>query len=275
MNNTSKRHTSYVRTLLLDFRRSVCSFRFLIGIISMLVWMIVNISYLLINYSIALESGTVTLLRMALDGSNMGPVLLVIATVPFATTYLTEKKSGFKEEMQKRIGIYIYSISKAVATFLSAILLAFISIILFLCILTLLKVPHIPPSEAMTGYYEELSITRDVEVYYALKMIITSLVCGFAAVFALFISSCISNAYVAVLSPMIGYYLWHCLLSLTYYLLPSSMIWPMISPINLFFGQVWLGSNLFSFLWTTLFLTLVTAFFGICFVRKSCKEAIE
>lgn len=185
------------------------------------------------------------------------------------------KKSGFKEEMQKRIGIYIYSISKAVATFLSAILLAFISIILFLCILTLLKVPHIPPSEAMTGYYEELSITRDVEVYYALKMIITSLVCGFAAVFALFISSCISNAYVAVLSPMIGYYLWHCLLSLTYYLLPSSMIWPMISPINLFFGQVWLGSNLFSFLWTTLFLTLVTAFFGICFVRKSCKEAIE
>lgn len=270
MNHLQKRRSSFRNVLLLDLRRSVCSVRFLFGIIAMLVWMIVNIGYDFLHYDNALESGTVYLLRMALDGSNMGPVLLVIAAIPYATTFLSEEACGFRMEMEKRAGIYRYCVSKVIATVLSAFLLAAVSILLFLGLLTLLHIPHVLQNESMAIYYEELSVTRGVGWYYGVKVILTGLVCSLSAMFALFISSCIPNAYASMLSPMIGYYLWNSILNLLYPLLPASIIWQMISPLNLFFAQVWLGNSLLSFLWTTLFLTLLTAFLGIWFVRRVC-----
>ncbi len=270
MNHLQKRRSSFRDVLLLDLRRSVCSIRFLVGITSMLVWMIVNIGYEFLHFDNALESGAVYLLRRALDGSNMGPVLLVIAAIPYATTFLSEEECGFRMEMEKRTGIYWYCVSKVIATVLSAFLLAAVSILLFLGLLTLLHVPHVLQNESMAIYYEELSVTRSVGWYYGVKIILTGSVCSLSAMFALFISSCIPNAYASMLSPMIGYYLWNSVLNLLCPLLPVSIIWQMISPLNLFFAQVWLGSSLLSFLWTTLFLTLLTAFLGIRFVKRVC-----
>ena len=64
-----------------------------------------NIAYDLIEYNNLSESSTVYLLRNALDGSNLGPMMLVIATIPFSTMYLYETDSGFLEEIQKRVGL--------------------------------------------------------------------------------------------------------------------------------------------------------------------------
>lgn len=272
MNGISQKGIPMLRTVFLDLQRSVCSVRFLFGTIFVLTWMTVNIGNALLNYQTVFETGIVTLLRLALDGSNMGPVLLVIAAIPFSTMYLTEKECGFQQEMAKRVGIRAYSISKVIATFLSAFLLAVVGISLFLGMLTLLKIPHTPPYEAMAIYFEGLSVTHGVGWYYTVKIIITGFVCGLAAVFALFTSSYISNAYAAILSPMIGYYLWICALNLLYPLWPSSGIWQMVSPINLFFAQVWLGSALPSFLWTTGFLLILTIALGTQFVKRSCRE---
>lgn len=275
MNHLQERRFLFGDVLLLDLRRSVCSLRFLFGIFSMLVWMIVNIGYEFLHYDYALESGTVYLLRMALDGSNMGPVLLVIAAIPYATTFLAEEECGFRLEMEKRSGIYWYCVSKVIATVLSAFLLAAASILLFLGLLTLLHIPHVLQNESMAIYYEELSVTRGIGWYYGVKIILTGSVCSLSAMFALFISSYIPNAYASMLSPMIGYYLWNSILNLLFPLLPASIIWQMISPLNLFFAQVWLGSSLSSFLWTTLFLALLTAFLGIQFVRQVCMGATK
>ena len=275
MNHLQKRSSLFRYVLLQDLGRSVCSLRFLFGIFSILIWMIVNIGYEFLYYDYALESGSVYLLRMALDGSNMGPVLLVIATIPYATTFLSEEECGFQMEMIKRTGIYRYCISKVIATILSAFLLAAASILLFLVLLTFLHIPHVLPDESMAIYYEELCITKGVGWYYGLKIILTGLVCSLSAIFTLFISGYIPNAYAAILSPMIGYYLWNSILSLFSPLLPASIIWQMISPLNLFFAQVWLGNSLLSFLWTALFLTLLTAFLGIHFVRKACMGGTQ
>lgn len=270
MNRLQEMPSSLRDILLLDLRRSVFSLRFLFGIFAILVWMIVNIGYEFLHYDHALESGTIYLLRMALDGSNVGPVLLVIAAIPYATTFLSEEKCGFRIEMEKRAGVYRYCVSKVIATALSAFLLAVASILLFLWLLTLLHVPHILQNESMAIYYEELCITKSVGWYYCIKIILTGLVCSLSAMFTLFISSYIPNAYASMLSPMIGYYLWNSILNLLSPLLLESIIWGMISPLNLFFAQVWLGSSLLSFLWTTLFLTLLTAFLGIQFIKRVC-----
>lgn len=270
MNHLQKGRYSFREALLLDLRRSVCSLRFLFGVFSILVWMIVNIGYELLHYDCALESGAVYLLRMALNGSNMGPVLLVIAAIPYATTFLSEEECGFRMEMEKRTGTYRYCVSKVITTVLSAFLLAVASILLFLGLLTLLHIPHVLQNESMAIYYEEISVTRGISWYYAVKIILTGLVCSLSAMFALFISSYIPNAYASMLSPMIGYYLWNSILNLLFPLLPASIIWQMISPLNLFFAQVWLGNSLLSFLWTTLFLTLLIAFLGIQFVKRVC-----
>lgn len=237
--------------------------------------MIVNVGYELLHYNHALEFGTVYLLRMALDGTNMGPVLLVIATIPYATTFISEEECGFRIEMEKRTGIYRYCISKVIATVFSAFLLAAVSILFFLGLLTLLRIPHVLRNESMAIYYEELSVTKGVGWYYCVKIIITGMVCSLSAMFALFVSSYIPNAYASMLSPMIGYYIWNSAQNMLLPLLPANNLWQMISPLNLFFSQVWLGSSLLSFLWTTLFLTLLTAFLGIQFVRKVCMEATK
>lgn len=270
MNHLQERKFSFREVLLLDLGRSVCSLRFLFGIFSILIWMIVNIGYEFLHYDYALESGTVYLLRMALDGSNMGPVLLVIAAIPYATAFLAEKECGFQIEMEKRIGIYRYSVSKVIATVLSAFLLAVASILLFLGLLTLLHIPHVLQNESMAVYYEGLCVTKGVGWYYCVKIVLTGVGCSLSAMFALFINSYIPNAYASMLSPMIGYYLWNSILNLLFPLLPVSIIWQMISPLNLFFAQVWLGNSLLSFLWTILFMTLITAFLGIQFVKRVC-----
>lgn len=270
MNHLEKKCALFQNILLLDMRRSLCSLRFLFGVLSMLAWMFVNIGYSVLHYENARESGAVYLLRTALDGANMGPVLLVIAAIPYAGAFLYEGACGFRREAEKRVGVYRYCISKVLATILSAFLLAAVSILLFLGILTLLHIPHVLQQET-AAYYETLCITKGVGWYYGVKIILTGLVCSLCAMFALFVSSCIPNAYASMLSPMIGYYLWNSILNLLFPLLPDSRIWHMISPLNLFFAQVWLGNNRLSFLWTTLFLTLLTVFLGIGFVKRVCR----
>ena len=123
-------------------------------------------------------------------------------------------------------------------------------------------------------YYEEISLSEGVIWYYSVKITIAGFVCGLAGVFSLFVSSYIGNAYAAILSPVIAYYLWNSILNIVYPLFPANLIWSMVSPYNLFFAQVWLGNSLLSFLWTILLITLLISLVSICFVKKTCTEAI-
>ena len=160
----------------------------------------------------------------------MGPMMLVIATIPFSTMYLYEKDSGFLEEIQKRVGIYTYSISKVIVTFISDFLVALISIIVFLALMTFLGIPHTLHNESLAVYYEEISLSEGVIWYYSVKITIAGFVCGLAGVFSLFVSSYIANAYAAILSPVIAYYLWNSILNMVYSLFPANLIWSMVSP---------------------------------------------
>ena len=274
MKNASMEGPRVKYMVMMDLRRSIFSIRFLLAIFFFLSWMTMNIAYDLIEYNNLSESSTVYLLRNALDGSNLGPMMLVIATIPFSTMYLYEKDSGFLEEIQKRVGIYTYSISKVIVTFISDFLVALISIIVFLALMTFLGIPHTLHNESLAVYYEEISLSEGVIWYYSVKITIAGFVCGLAGVFSLFVSSYIANAYAAILSPVIAYYLWNSILNMVYSLFPANLIWSMVSPYNLFFAQVWLGNSLLSFLWTILLIALLISLVSICFVKKTCTEAI-
>ena len=88
MKNASIEGTRFKYMVMMDLRRSIFSIRFLLAIFFFLSWMTMNIAYDLIEYNNLSESSTVYLLRNALDGSNLGPMMLVIATIPFSTMYL-------------------------------------------------------------------------------------------------------------------------------------------------------------------------------------------
>lgn len=275
MKYSAKQNGSFFRIFVLDLKRAVLSIRFLLGIVFFVIWMVTNIAYELLNLVEISEWSTVYLLRTALDAANLGPVLLVISAVPFSTVYLQEKESGFMDEVCKRVGICRYGVSKALVTFLSDFLLAITGIFLFIIILDVLGVPHTVHNDSFAIYYEELVISKGVYWYYAVKTVITGFVCGLAGVFSLMISSYFSSTYVAVLSPVIAFYLWNSILNLLYPLFPSSYIWYMISPNNLFFAQVWLGSSLASMLWTVTLMVLLSVLAGICFIKKVCTEEVK
>ena len=90
-----------------------------------------------------------------------------------------------------------------------------------------------------------------------------------AAVFALTVSSFLSNSYVALLAPLLGFYTSQVL---------HSLLIPRLSAFRLdsvFFYQPIAGSASFSFLWSAVYLLTLTALCARLFLWRLRKEAGE
>ena len=255
----------------MELYRAVCSTRFLLGVLIMLVWALFNSAESVKTYDHAIFASVVQLIRLGVDGrESIGPVLLAISTIPYAFSYLTEKEYGFAQQAVKRIGVMTYGICKAIATFASAFLMGATALWVFIGILSVLGIPHTVRYGEVEHTYAVLAATIGPGWYYAAKSILVGFVCGQAALFSLMIMSWIPNSYVGFLSPLIGYYTARCVLGLLTRIAPSPF-WNLVSPMQLFFGQP-LPDIGFSYLWTVLVLTALSVFFGIRFLLRLGEE---
>lgn len=97
------------RTLRLELRRAVYSPRFLLGVGLTLVWMAFNAAEAVGSYPNAVFAGIPVLLRLAITGQlSTGPVLLAVATIPHAFSYLAERECGFQQQAISRVGSVTY-----------------------------------------------------------------------------------------------------------------------------------------------------------------------
>lgn len=259
------------RALALELRRAVCSMRFLLGIFIILVWALFNVAEAVKTYDHAVFAGVIQLIRLGLEGhESTGPVLLAISTIPYAFSYLTEKECGFQQQAIERIGIMPYGVCKAVAVFISAFLMGATALGIFIAVLSAIGIPPAIRYEEVENTYAILAATMGPGWYYVVKAFHTGLVCGQAALFSLMIMSWIPNAYVGFLSPLIGYYMADCILSLLTRIV-SSPLWSLVSPMQLFFGQPIADAG-FSYLWAVLVLMVLSICFGIRFLLRLGKE---
>lgn len=254
-----------------ELRRGIFSIRFLLGIMIILSWACFNATEAVKTYEHAVFAGVVQLIRLGLEGhQSTGPVLLAIATIPYAFSYLTEKECGFQQQAIERIGVMSYGICKAIAVFLSAFLMGAVALWIFVGILSALGIPHTVRYEEVKDTYAVLVTTMGPGWYYAVKAFLVGFICGQAALFSLMIMSRLPNAYVGFLSPLIGYYTVECVLGLLIRIAPGPL-WGLVSPGRLLFGQPMLDVG-FSFLWTVLVLMVLSVFFTVCFILQMGKE---
>ena len=265
---------TFWRALALELRRAICSMRFLLSVLFVLVWAFLNMIEAVKTYNHAVFAGIIQLIRLGLEGhESTGPVLLAISTLPYSFSYIAEKECGFQQQLMARISVMTYGISKKIATFISAFLMGATALIVFIFTLSTAGIPHTVRFDEVENTYAVWAATMGPGWYYVAKSFLVGLVCGQAALFSLMVMSRISNAYVGFLSPLIGYYLVDCILTLLARI-ASSPLWSLVSPMQLFFGHP-LNNVKFSYLWTVLVLLALTVCFSIRFLMRLGKEYIE
>lgn len=260
--------------IMVDLWHSVFSIRFLCSCTGICAWITINM--FISDYSLESirELGGVYYLETILGASdNVGPIILVIGTVPYTYRYLYEKNSGFLYSVVSRIGVQKYGVGKVVAVSTSSFLSPIISVLLLRILFFLLKIPSLSSYDNFQYVgYTQIAILSRPSAYYAVRSIVLGLACSIASMFSLNITVSIPNSYVACLSPLIGYYLADCFISLFYNYWPNMIIWRMISPNLLFWSQPFFTLNLLSFAWTTILLTTMIVWLSLNFIHTTIEE---
>lgn len=261
----------FCRAVRAESQRAIFSVRFLLSITMVCSWMLINAAESVKTYEHAVFAGITQLIRLGVDGhSSTGPVLLAVSTIPYAFSYLDEKECGFQQQVEGRIGVLVYGLSKLFANFLAAFLMGFVALWTYVGLLSLIGIPHTVRYEEIKNTYAVLAVTFGPGWYYLTKSFLLGLICGQAALFSLMVMAWIPNIYVGFLSPLIGYYLAECIFSLVTQVV-SSPFWALVNPMQLFFGQP--ASNAgFSYLWTVFILMMLITCFGIRFLLQLGKE---
>lgn len=264
---------AFGRALGLDLRRAVFSWRFALGILMMLTWMAFNAAQQVKTYDRAVFAGVIQLIRLGLEGEfSTGPVLLSIATIPYAFSHLTERDCGFALQVKERVGVTIYGVCKAIAVAASAFLMAVAALWLYIAILSAMGIPHTVRGGEVWGTYAAMAYSLGPGWYYCVKALHLGLICAQAAVFSLMIMSWIPNAYVGFLAPLIGYYMVFCVFNIASSFAPTPL-WALVSPLQIFFGQP-LRDPVFGYVWTVLVLVSLMLVFGIRFLLQLGKEYV-
>lgn len=262
------RDGAFARVLKLELKRSLCSIRFLLAILMMLVWLCLNAYEAVKTYDHAVFAGVPILIRLGMDGQmSTGPVILSIAAVPYAFSYLSELECGFCQQYIQRVGVTVYGTSKAIATAVSAFLMGALALGGFIAFLSAIGIPHSVRFDEVQYTYAVLTATRGPGWFYAIMILKTGLVCSQAAVFALMIMAWVHNAYVGFFSPIIGYYFITCVCSILSRIMYAPLLWRLVNISFLFFGQA-ADNLLFGYLWSVIFLIITALFFGISFAYQ-------
>ena len=206
---------------------------------------------------------------------GLGMIVLAMATIPHGTGYLTDRESGFEYYAIKRIGFPAYATAKVMSAGLSAFFAMVTASGIFLSGLYLTGAGHTVPGggEYLNGAYYDLVILVGPWFYYFARMMVSGLTAALASVFALYITTLIPNAYVALLSPLIGYYAYDSIIlgvvsSLTNRA-PYLRLFGIQNIMTFLVSQHNVG---FSLLWAVVFLLTMTVLCGRGFVLQLRKE---
>lgn len=139
-------------------------------------------------------------------------ILPILASLPFAGTLVSDKKSGYIQNIITRTSRQSFYVSKIITVFLSGFIVTLL-ILIFDLILTMCAFPLLPPEVITANYpsaYEnsmflELFINYPV-IYTLLYIMIDSIFMGIIAVISLIIGLFIPNAYIAATSGTIFFY---------------------------------------------------------------------
>ena len=273
---SARRGNVFLRALGVDLRRVLLSNRFLLAVGLMLIWLGINGGTDIFVYGFLYSSGIPTVFDRAMTGvRGWGMIVLAMATVPYSASYLTDRKSNFDHCAINRAGFPAYAFSRVVSTGLSAFLAMTVAAGIFLASLCLSGAPiDTIPGDGISfnGVYTDLVIQVGPWCYFMVRFILSGLSVAMAAVFALYASTLIPNAYVVLISPLILYYGWDAIISILFRLSDGTLSYTAyFAIINNITFQV-NHNPCFSFLWSTVFLLTLTTLWGRGFILQLRKE---
>lgn len=190
-------------------------------------------------------------------------LLLVIAAVPYCTSFCSDFNNQFIRSHIIRTGFWSYSISKCIVCYLSAFLSYFIGAILFLLLLRT-RYP------VFLAFSDEQYLTLPMGYllkeghywgYLLVKVISRAAYIGFFSVLALVTTTYITNVFVAVSSSIIWYYF---LVNLFSVIRPPKMLY-LYTLLN---GNLDLGNTFLSVGYTIGLSLILTALLILLFKRK-------
>ena len=201
------------RALKVDLHRAVFSRAFLLTVLLLMGWLFFNLLFYTENVWTRVD--IVTQLNSATSGAfGLAELLLAIATVPYAWSYVQDRNSGFEAQALQRVGFRAYGFSKILSVGLSAFLAAITSIALFLGILYARGLNVLPSHPLSESGYIWIIPNGGVFLYYLVHAVVTGLGAAMAAVVALAVSTMVPNVYVALMSPLLWYYIYQVLCSI-------------------------------------------------------------
>ena len=169
----------------------------------------------------------------------------------------------------ERVGARAYGLAKLLSVGAAAFLAVAAAMFLFLAGLYAMGMETLPGYPLNNNQYYAIASAGHVGLFYLVRITIAGLTGSLAAVFALTVSSFLSNSYVALLAPLLGFYTSQVL---------HSLLIPRLSAFRLdsvFFYQPIAGSASFSFLWSAVYLLTLTALCARLFLWRLRKEAGE
>jgi len=258
------------RALTVDLRRALVSGRFLLTVGLLLLWQLFNCSGTLLSANEWTKSSAVYAFNFAISNQEvLADLLLPLAALPYAWSFLQDRESGFELQAVERVGARAYGLAKLLSVGAAAFLAVAAAMFLFLAGLYAMGMETLPGYPLNNNQYYAIASAGHVGLFYLVRITIAGLTGSLAAVFALTVSSFLSNSYVALLAPLLGFYTSQVL---------HNLLIPRLSAFRLdsvFFYQPIAGSASFSFLWSAVYLLTLTALCARLFLWRLRKEAGE
>lgn len=266
------------RALWVDLRRASLSGSFWLSVAFFLCWMLFNSwSDLFLDIDGVRYFGAPYIFDLSIYGGlALGPIVLAIAAVSYAGSYLADREDGFDRQAARRVGIQSYCVSRVISAALASFLAMALAMALFLLLLSALGLPHTIPGPM--GSYLDLVDEMEPWAYYLTEFLIKGLMCALASVFSLMVTAWIPNFYVGLMCPLLAYYLYTLLLSVFLSVIGATgnggTFFALFNLDRVIFGQV-ARENLFSLLWAVCYLVTFIVLCGKGFaagVRKECGQ---
>lgn len=270
-----RRSVAFFHALRVDLHRALFSRRFLLTVGLMLSWVFVNGCSNIFIFDFLYEFGIPYTFDEAMTGHDgLGMIVLSMATIPYSTSYLLDRESGFDYHAIKRVGFTAYTSARLVSVGLSSFLAMIFASGIFLIGLCFSGAPQTIPGNGLffNGVYYDLVVQVGPWCYYLVRFIISGLTASLASVLALYSTVVIPNDYVALLSPLICYYIYDAIImGVILQIFNRSSFLRLFAIGNIISGQV-SRNNGFSFMWSVIFLLTMTALCGRGFVLRLRKE---
>lgn len=257
----------FLRVLKTDLQRTVASLRFILSVAGLSAVILLTLS----NEFQGLIVGEtpITYIRLLIGYWDFNIVYLLFAAIPGATIFCADWENRYVRFSAPRSSKKIYGISKAVSCFISAALTVTLSEWLNILILRFAFPAFNTEANYMDfGAYEMFAAPGLIYIHFAIEIMYKALCAGLLCVFALWVSTKITNVFVTLAAPLLLYYLINTV-SMAFKI-PSNL-----SIHSLSRGLVNInGSPAESIVYTVAIFLTATVVLSIAFVR-SCRGRIE